>query len=50
MQFSMILLAILCIITGVLLIPGIREVTLDPIVEAIINPKQYINLVIGGGA
>ncbi len=47
MKLAMITLAFLCIATSALIIPGIREVTLDPVVNVILNKIQYINLVIG---
>jgi multicomponent Na+:H+ antiporter subunit D len=43
----MIVLAILCLATSVLVIPGIREVTLDPVVEVIMNKTGYITRVLG---
>jgi multicomponent Na+:H+ antiporter subunit D len=46
MKLAMITLAVLCIATSVLIIPGIREVTLDPVVDVVLNKAQYINLVI----
>ncbi len=47
MKFSMIVLAVFCVLTSLLLIPGVREVTLDPVVNVIINKSQYIHLVLG---
>jgi len=47
MKLAMITLAVLCIATSVLIIPGIREVTLDPVVNVVLKKAQYINLVIG---
>jgi len=47
MQSAMIVLAILCLATSVLVIPGIREVTLDPVVEVIMNKTGYIIRVLG---
>jgi len=47
MNAAMICLAILCIITSVLVIPGIKEVTLDPIVNVIVSKGSYIKQVAG---
>ncbi|MCX6151286.1 MAG: proton-conducting transporter membrane subunit [Ignavibacteriales bacterium] len=47
MKSAMIVLASLCLLSSLLIIPGIREVTLDPVVNNIMNKTQYINLVMG---
>jgi multicomponent Na+:H+ antiporter subunit D len=47
MNAAMICLAVLCIITSLLVIPGIKEVTLDPIVNVIISNDIYIKTVAG---
>jgi len=47
MRTAMIILAALCLITSVLVIPGIREVTLGPVVDVISNKLNYISLVLG---
>ncbi len=47
MNTAMICLAILCLITSVLVIPGIKEVTLDPIVNVIFSKGAYIKQVTG---
>jgi multicomponent Na+:H+ antiporter subunit D len=47
MNLAMITLAILCAATSLLIIPGIREVTLDPVVNVLQNKTQYIQLVMG---
>jgi multicomponent Na+:H+ antiporter subunit D len=47
MKTAMIILAALCILTSILIIPGIREVTLDPVVSTIWNKTGYIYEVIG---
>ena len=47
MNVSMIILAILCVITSLLVIPGIRELTLDPVVSVITNKTDYIYHVLG---
>ncbi len=47
MKSAMIILAVLCLATSLFIIPGIKEVTLDPVVDAIMNKTNYINLVAG---
>ena len=47
MRAAMIVLAILCLATSALVIPGVREVTLDPVVEVIMNKTGYITRVLG---
>jgi len=47
MNFAMITLGLLCLITSLMIVPGIREVTLDPVVQVIMNKTQYIQLVLG---
>ncbi len=47
MKSAMIILAVLCIVTSILIIPGIREVTLDPVVSVITNKTGYIYEVLG---
>ncbi|MFH1782972.1 MAG: NADH-quinone oxidoreductase subunit M [Candidatus Omnitrophota bacterium] len=47
MKFSMIILALICIVGGVLLIPGIYEVFLKPARDAVLAGKDYANLVFG---
>ena len=47
MKASMIILAILCVVTSLLVIPGIREVTLDPVVSVITGKTDYIFNVLG---
>jgi multicomponent Na+:H+ antiporter subunit D len=47
MNFAMITLAVLCIAASVLIIPGIREVTLDPVMSAILNHTDYLHLALG---
>ncbi|MGE5682771.1 MAG: complex I subunit 5 family protein [Bacillota bacterium] len=46
MNTAMITLAVLCLAASILIIPGIREYTLDPVVNSIINKTGYVNLVI----
>ncbi|MDQ7818023.1 MAG: proton-conducting transporter membrane subunit [Melioribacteraceae bacterium] len=47
MNIAMILLAFLCLLTSLLIIPGIKEVTLDPVVNVIVQKAQYFNLMTG---
>jgi len=47
MKSAMIILAVLCVVTSALIIPCIREVTLDPVVAVIMNKTGYIQAVIG---
>lgn len=47
MKSAMIILAVLCLATSVFIIPGVKEVTLDPVVDVIMNKTNYINLVAG---
>jgi multicomponent Na+:H+ antiporter subunit D len=47
MNTAMICLALLCLLTSILVIPGIKEVTLDPIVNVIISNDIYIKTVAG---
>ncbi|MFQ5867258.1 MAG: complex I subunit 5 family protein [bacterium] len=47
MCISMIILAILCVGLGILLIPGIKAIILDPAVEALHNGARYAQLVLG---
>ncbi len=48
MKTAMIVLAVLCLITSAMIIPGIKEVTLDPVVNAIIQGATQIQMVAGG--
>jgi multicomponent Na+:H+ antiporter subunit D len=47
MKLAMITLAILCFITSLMIVPGIKEVTLDPVMAVIMNKAGYIQLVMG---
>ncbi len=47
MKSAMVILAVLCILSSILIIPGIREVTLDPVVSVIMNKTGYIYEVLG---
>ncbi len=48
MNTAMIILAVLCIATSLMVVPGIQEVTLDPVVKVIADKTEYIQLVLGG--
>jgi multicomponent Na+:H+ antiporter subunit D len=48
MNSAMITLALLCILTSLMVVPGIQEVTLDPVVKVIADKTEYIQLVLGG--
>jgi len=48
MNSAMITLAVLCIVTSLMIVPGIKEVTLDPVVKVITDKTGYIQLVLGG--
>lgn len=48
MCVSMIILALLCIVGGLVLLPGIRSVLLEPAVEILKNGTQYAKIVLGG--
>lgn len=47
MKWAMISLAVLCLLTSLMVIPGIREVTLDPVVSVITGKTEYIYHVLG---
>lgn len=47
MNAAMIVLAVLCVLTSLLVIPGIREVALDPAVDAILAKTNYARSVMG---
>ncbi|MEA3499434.1 MAG: proton-conducting transporter membrane subunit [Candidatus Marinimicrobia bacterium] len=47
MNVAMITIAFLCLATSLLIIPGIREFTLDPIMSVIMNKTNYIQMVLG---
>ncbi|HEA46844.1 MAG TPA: NADH/ubiquinone/plastoquinone (complex I) [bacterium] len=44
---SMIILSLLCLGLGILLLPGIKSMILDPAVEVLKNGAQYANLILG---
>lgn len=47
MNSAMIILAVLCLLSSLFIVPGIKEVTLDPVVKVIIEATSSINLVAG---
>ncbi|MBW6515736.1 MAG: NADH/ubiquinone/plastoquinone (complex I) [Candidatus Cloacimonetes bacterium] len=47
MSLSMIIFAILCLVLSLLIVPGVREVFLDPAVNALIETAHYSTKVIG---
>lgn len=47
MNLAMILLAVMCVLTSLMIVPGVREWTLDPVVAAIMNKTGYVQLVLG---
>jgi len=47
MKTAMLLLAVLCIVTSLMVIPGVLEKTLDPIANVILNRAEYIHSVLG---
>jgi len=48
MRVSMIILSLLCVVLGILLLPGIKKIVLDPAVEVLRNGFGYAYLVLGG--
>jgi formate hydrogenlyase subunit 3/multisubunit Na+/H+ antiporter MnhD subunit len=47
MQIPMIILAAACVFMGLLLVPSVRALVLEPAVEIILDPSKYIELVTG---
>lgn len=47
MNFSMVILAILCLIGGLILIPNVSDIFLEPAKVALLNGKNYANIVFG---
>lgn len=47
MNSAMIILAFICIVGGLLLIPGIKELTLDPVVTVVLEKADYVQMVMG---
>lgn len=46
MKAAMILLAALCLVTSLLIVPGIREATIDPVVKVIMDKTGYAQIVL----
>ncbi|MBS3741111.1 MAG: NADH/ubiquinone/plastoquinone (complex I) [Candidatus Cloacimonetes bacterium] len=46
LKAAMIILAVLCLATSIILIPSIREATVQPIVDTVVNKTQYIDKII----
>ena len=46
-RFAMVTLAVFCLLSSFLVLPGLRELTLDPVVKTIMDKTEYIQLVIG---
>ncbi len=47
MKSAMVGLAALCLLTSLLVLPGVREVVLDPVADVILNKSNYIQLITG---
>jgi multicomponent Na+:H+ antiporter subunit D len=47
MNIAMICLAVICLVGGLLVAPGIREVALDPVVNVILEKAEYVQMVLG---
>jgi multicomponent Na+:H+ antiporter subunit D len=47
MNTAMVVLAVLCIATSILIIPGIKEYTLDPVVNVILEKTVTLNFLAG---
>ncbi|MBN2413714.1 NADH/ubiquinone/plastoquinone (complex I) [candidate division KSB1 bacterium] len=47
MNGAMITLAVLCLVTSLMIVPGIKESILDPVIAVILNKTQYIQMVMG---
>ncbi|OGD15466.1 MAG: hypothetical protein A2V76_01085 [Candidatus Aminicenantes bacterium RBG_16_63_14] len=47
MKTAMIILAVLCLVTSLLIVPGIKEATIDPVVKVIMAKTQYALAVLG---
>jgi len=48
MQFSMVVLAVLCIVLSLLIIPGVREVIITPAVNVLMDTSNYARAILGG--
>lgn len=47
MNLAMIILAVLCLVSSLMIVPGIKELTLDPVVKAIVDSTPSIQLITG---
>lgn len=47
MKTAMLILAALCLVTSLLIVPGIKEATIDPVVKVIMAKTQYALVVLG---
>jgi formate hydrogenlyase subunit 3/multisubunit Na+/H+ antiporter MnhD subunit len=47
MKTAMVILAALCLLTSLLVVPKVREATLDPIVKVIMDKTHYAQSVLG---
>jgi multicomponent Na+:H+ antiporter subunit D len=47
MKAAMVILAVLCLATSLLVVPAVREATLDPVVKVIMDKTQYALTVLG---
>lgn len=47
MKLAMVTIAVLCLVTSAMIIPGIREVTLDPVSAVVLEKAEYVQLVLG---
>jgi len=47
MNVAMITLAVLCLVTSLMVLPGIKEIVLDPVISVIVEKNQYIQMVLG---
>lgn len=47
MNAAMITLAVLCLVTSVLLIPGLKEAVFDPVVTVVLDNQTFIHTVMG---
>jgi multicomponent Na+:H+ antiporter subunit D len=48
MRTAMLILATLCLVTSLLIIPGLRQSILDPVVQVVLDKSDYIGKVLGG--
>ena len=48
MVFSMVFLAVLCVVMGLLMLPGIRITFLEGAAEVLLNPGKYVSIATGG--